>query len=128
MISTSCKCSKTTRSSVLICRENLYISGELCMPPLCIHSRYRRTIIGLVSVFAICLVACTSRAGTATGKATATTVVKPTASATAAPIATATPRPDPIAAYAHYYVDQMSLDAKIGQLLYAQSYSGGIYQ
>jgi beta-N-acetylhexosaminidase len=99
------------------------------MPPLSMHShRHHRTALFLLSIVAICLVACTSRAGTATGKATATVVVKPTASATARPIATATPRPDPVVASAQYYVDQMSLDEKIGQLLYAQSFSGGIYQ
>lgn len=94
--------------------------------PLIVTRPRRRRRIGLLlaSLVMLCLAACSARTSLARHTATPTL----TATATTAPTATPQPPGNALTAYAQSYVNGMSLDAKIGQLLYAQSYSGGVYQ
>ena len=85
--------------------------------------RPQRTGLLLISLVMLCLIACSSHS-TVGSKATLT----PSATATKPPTATPQPPGNALTNYAQSYVDGMSLDAKIGQLIYAQSYSGGVYQ
>ena len=77
------------------------------------------TLLIVGSLFVV--TACSSQSH---GVVTAT----PSATLPAIPFTAGHQSPDPVAQYARLYVDTMTLDAKIGQLLYVQSNSNGIYQ
>lgn len=83
---------------------------------------WRNFLFYCFCVVAVLMSACSSTSSAVTAKQSPTATSAPTATPT--PIITNTS----LSALVANYVNSMSLNDKIGQLIFAQSYSGGIYQ